>query len=114
MRSRKDSNILALVTFSLCLWGITSGSASTVDIGASLQFIWNTLVKYYKEAHFGESPPGIFAIYLQCSALLQVTICAEILFERGVLYSYLILQMGSLTKRKNVVLKGCSGYRLHF
>ncbi|XP_065070187.1 hemicentin-1-like isoform X2 [Rhopilema esculentum] len=35
-------------------------NADTVDIGKTIQLVWNVLVKYYKEANFGQEPPAKF------------------------------------------------------
>ena len=37
--------------------------SSTIDIGVTLQFVWNTLVNAYRDAHFGEDPPGNSLFY---------------------------------------------------
>jgi len=59
MRAGKRG-IVAFLACTICLWTLSNGSATAVDIGQSLQFIWDTLVKFYKDANFGENPPAKF------------------------------------------------------
>ena len=51
--------LLTVLLCSVSQWTGAIKDETTLDVSKTLQFVWNILVRYYKEANFGQDPPGI-------------------------------------------------------
>ena len=64
-----------LLSFGVSMVPIQGSELDPVDITETLQFIWRTLVRYYRESNFGQNPPGILSslsLILIVSSIINV------------------------------------------